>query len=127
MKVLLVDDDVFLCDMYATKFMELGCSVVVAMKPQEALNIVRDDSFDVLITDVIMPGMTGIELIKTIKEQYPDAIKKFIILSNQSEASDMANAEQVAVDAYIVKAEMLPSEVVEKVHSIVDKNVSKKK
>lgn len=121
MKVLLVDDDMFLCDMYATKFTELGYTVEVAMKPQDALVLLQEKTFDVLVTDLIMPGMTGIELIKTVKEKHPDAIKKFIVLTNQSEPSDIASAEQVAVDGYIVKAESLPSEVVEKVTKIVQK------
>lgn len=120
MKVLLVDDDMFLCDMYATKFTEMGYTVEVVMKAQEALSLLEEKTFDVLVTDIIMPGMTGIELIKTIKEKYPNAIKKFIILSNQNEPSDIADADQIAVDGYIVKAEALPSEVVKKVKEIVN-------
>lgn len=121
MKVLLVDDDVFLCDMYATKFTEMGYTVKVAMKPQEALQALQEEKFDVLVTDVIMPGMTGIELIQAVKEKYPDAVKKFIVLSNQSDPNDMANADSVGADGYIIKAESLPSEVVEKIQAIVKK------
>lgn len=121
MKVLLVDDDMFLCDMYATKFGEHGYTVKVAMKAQEALNYVREEKFDVLVTDVIMPGMTGIELIQTIKEEHPDAVKKFIILSNQSDQNDMANAKSAGADGYIIKAESLPSEVVDQIQAIVNK------
>lgn len=121
MKVLLVDDDTFLCDMYATKFTEMGYTVKVAMKPTEALTILREEKFDVLITDIIMPGMTGIELIQTVKAELADSVKKFVVLSNQSDPNDIANADSVAVDGYIVKAESLPSEVVEKIKKIVNK------
>lgn len=121
MKVLLVDDDVFLCDMYATKFTESGWEVTSIMKPQEALTHVQTETYDALLTDLVMPGLGGIDLIKAIKKDYPDAVGKFIVLSNQSEPEDREAATAAGADGYIVKAEALPSEVVDQVKSIVAK------
>ena len=66
-----------------------------------------------------MPGMSGIELLKSLKDT--DAAKnvKYIVLSNQGEDSDRQAAKDLGVIGYIIKAETIPSEVVEKVHKLV--------
>ena len=119
MKILLVDDDAFLRDMYATKFSEQGDSVQVAQNGNEALSILTDGLFDVVIMDMVMPGMSGLDLLTAIKS-HPSAKKcKYIVLSNQGEETDIQAATEAGADGYIIKAESIPSEVVAKVHSIV--------
>ena len=119
MKILLVDDDAFLRDMYATKFTELGDEVQVAQDGNTALTILKESSFDVVIMDMVMPGMSGLELLNAIKEQPPAEKCAYIVLSNQGEDSDIEAATKAGADGYIIKAESIPSEVVAKVHSIV--------
>ena len=119
MKILLVDDDAFLRDMYATKFAEAGDAVDVATNGTEALQKLRDSTFDVVVTDMVMPGMSGLDLLKQIKTEQRDSPCKFVVLSNQGESSDLAAAEELGVDGYIIKAESIPSEVVKQVHEIV--------
>ncbi len=119
MKILLVDDDEFLRDMYATKFGEDGHTVHVAQNGPEALGIMANERFDAVLMDVIMPGMTGVELLKKIKESGLSYSPTCIVLSNQGEQHDIDDATQAGAHGYIIKAEMIPSEVVEKVKSIV--------
>lgn len=119
MKILLIDDDAFLRDMYATKFTELGDIVEVACDGTEALSILHETTFDVVIMDMVMPGMSGLDLLTAI-HTLPDAKKaKYIVLSNQGEPTDIQAATEAGADGYIIKAESIPSEVVEKVHKIV--------
>jgi two-component system, OmpR family, response regulator len=119
MKILLVDDDVFLRDMYATKFSEKGDTVVGVQDGEEALHAIATDSFDVVIMDMVMPGMTGIDLLNAIKKIGVASSVKCIVLSNQGEDSDMDKAYQSGAVGYIIKADSIPSEVVEKVHQLV--------
>lgn len=119
MKILLVDDDAFLRDMYATKFTQTGDEVAVAEDGVAALVKLRDSKFDVILMDMVMPSMTGLELLKKIAEEGVRGDAKCIILSNQSESSDLEAAKALGADGYIVKAELIPSEVVDKVHAIV--------
>ena len=115
MKLLLVDDDAFLRDMYATKFTEAGDEVAVAKDGKEALRMTETDKYDVVVTDMILPGMTGTELIAELQKKDQTCI----VLSNQGEESDIKAAKKVGAIGYIVKADSIPSEVVTKVHNLL--------
>lgn len=120
MKILLVDDDAFLRDMYVTKFTLSGDEVEAAKDGKEALTLLGEHQFAVILLDMIMPGMTGLDLLKEIKSKNLAPNSKCIVLSNQGEYSDKAAANEYGVDGYIIKAELIPSEVVAKVHEIVE-------
>ena len=120
MHILLVDDDAFLRDMYATKFSESGHTVEAAESGEAALQILGDKSFDVVLLDMVMPGMSGVELLdKIAAAKITDT--KFVVLSNQGEESDKQAAKAAGAAGYIVKAESIPSEVVKKVEALVTK------
>jgi CheY-like chemotaxis protein len=122
MKLLLVDDDAFLRDMYATKFSECGHTIDAADSAVSALQIIQQTSdFDVVLLDMIMPGMGGVELISTIRARFPDMKAKYIVLSNQGQHEDIEEAKEAGSDGYIIKAETIPSEVVKKVEVIAAK------
>lgn len=120
MKILLVDDDTFLRDMYATKFLECGHEVVSAPNSAEALRQLElGDTFDLLLVDMIMPGMTGVELMGEVRRVLPESKMKFIVLSNQGQDQDVDEATAVGAIGYIIKAQSVPSEVVKKVEEIM--------
>lgn len=119
MKILLVDDDAFLRDMYATKFSQSGDEVTAAEDGRTAVAMLKEATFDVILMDMVMPGMTGLELLDIIKQEKLNPDAKCIILSNQSESADLESAKAKGVDGYIVKAELIPSQVVAQVHKIV--------
>lgn len=116
MNILLIDDDSFLRDMYATKFTQEGFSVSVARNGEEGAKIFEDEGpFDVVLLDMIMPGITGVELIEKLKMSPKAKDVDFIVLSNQGEESDIDTAKKVGAKGYIIKAETIPSEVVSRV------------
>ena len=119
MKILLVDDDAFLRDMYATKFIEYGDSVQVAQDGNQALSMFAEESFDVVIMDMVMPGMSGLDLLGAIHTKPSAKNSKYVVLSNQGEETDIQAAMKAGASGYIIKADSIPSEVVEKVHNIV--------
>ena len=118
MKLLLVDDDAFLRDMYATKFGECGHAVDAADSAAAALaKLEKSSDFDVILLDMVMPGMSGLELITAIKERFPAIKPLFIVLSNQGQSEDIREAMEAGANGYIIKAESIPSEVVRKVEA----------
>ncbi len=120
-KILLVDDDAFLRDMYATKFSEIGHTVDVAETAERALTKLREHEYDAVLMDMIMPGMNGVELLTHLKNEKLGGNPICIMLSNQSEATDRDAALKAGAVGYIVKAELIPSEVVAEVSKFFTK------
>ncbi|MBY0538645.1 response regulator [Patescibacteria group bacterium] len=122
MKILLVDDDTFLRDMYSTKFLECGHDVTPAIHAADALRILETvQDFDLMLVDMIMPGMTGVELLTELKNSMPELSMKRIVLSNQGQDQDIEEATDAGAIGYIIKAQSVPSEVVKKVEEIMSK------
>jgi len=111
--ILIVDDDRFLIDMYSLKFKEEGFDVAVAQGGEEALTKLSDGKGpDVVLLDLIMPGVDGLEVLKTVKEKKLAPNSFFIVLSNQSQEGDITRAKELGAHHHIVKASAVPSEVV---------------
>jgi CheY-like chemotaxis protein len=121
-KILLVDDDSFLLNMYSLKFEKSNYEVVSALSSQEAINKLKDGfKPDILIFDVIMPGMDGIDLLSAVRNQHLADQAKCMMLTNQGESVDIDKAKKIGIDGYIVKATSIPSEVVKAVENILAK------
>ena len=118
MKLLLVDDDAFLRDMYAAKFKEASHEVSVAKNGEEALLVASEESFDVIVLDMVMPGITGVDLLKKIRAGELNSDTRCIVLSNQGEQADIDAAKNAGAIGYIIKAESIPSQVVKRVEEL---------
>lgn len=117
--VYLIDDDSFLLDMYALKFKECGLPVEAIADARAALDKIRAGANpDIVIVDIIMPGMTGFDFLEALQKEnlVPGARK--IVLSNQGQQEDIERATKLGATGYIIKASAIPSEVCDKVLAI---------
>jgi CheY-like chemotaxis protein len=120
MRILLIDDDMFLRDMYATKFGECSHEVVPVENTAEALRVLeKDKKFDLILLDMIMPGMSGTEFLQSTKQILDEAKIKTIMLSNQGQDEDIKEAKDAGAVGYLIKAHMIPSEIVKEVEKIM--------
>lgn len=121
-KILLVDDDKFLVDMYTVKFREANFDIIPAFSGEEALDKLKEGAKpDVVLMDMIMPGMSGLDFLSAMKQGNYAPNASCIFLSNQGQKSDIDEAKKLGVDGYIVKANTIPSEVLEQVNEILKK------
>ena len=112
-----MDDDRFLLDMYSLKFKKSGIEIDTVASSTAALEKLRTgETYDILILDIIMPTMDGLELLKTIREEKLVPKAAVILLTNQSD--DLEKAKPLGIDGYIIKATTIPSEVVDKVLAV---------
>lgn len=119
-KILIVDDDKFLLDMYTFKFKEKGFEVISLRQSIEVLNKLREGvTPDVMLLDIVMPAMDGFELLDTIKKENLAPQAKIIILSNLGQPSDIEKGRTLGAKGYLVKASATPSIVVESVMTIL--------
>ncbi len=119
--VLLVDDDKFMLGMYWKKFEQNGAEVDVALGSEEALTKLRGGAKpDILILDIIMPSMDGLELLGVIRKENLTPNSTVIILSNESNQEKIEEAKSLGIKGYIIKATSVPSEVVDEVLKIAN-------
>lgn|SRR3989338_5661571 len=119
--VLLVDDDKFLLDMYRKKFEQTGATVDAAIGSEEALSKLRAGAKpDILILDIIMPTIDGLELLAMIRKENLSPLSTVIMLTNESDRGKIEKAQKLGIKGYIVKATSIPSEVVEEALKIAN-------
>ncbi len=122
--VLLLDDDKFLVDMYSMKFQQSGFNVHACLSTADALKTLRDGfSADVIVFDLVMPEGDGFAFLESIKNEKLAEHAVKIALTNQMNDADMQRVMALGGTRYIVKATMIPSEVV---NSVVEEIAKKR-
>lgn len=122
--VLFIDDDKFLCDMYSMKFSSAGYAVQACLSVGEALEAIHSGlSPDAIVFDILMPERDGFSLLETLRTERLAQQAALIALTNQSDDSEKTKAESLGADRYVIKASMIPSEVV----TLVGEEIAKKK
>lgn len=118
-KILLAEDDVQLIDMYQRKFKLEGFDVRFAEDGQKAIDILNVWKPDVALLDIMMPNVNGLDVLKFIKDkkEYEDVIT--VMLTNLGNESTAEEIYKLGATEYIVKAEVTPHEVAEKVKELI--------
>jgi DNA-binding response OmpR family regulator len=119
-KILIVEDDVFIRDIYQVKFSQEGFDVTTAEDGIKAMEILENMVPDIILLDIIMPYMNGMEVLKKIRSN--DALKNvpIIMLTNISEKESVSEGISYGVSDYLIKSHFTPSEVVGKVNALLN-------
>jgi len=120
-KILIIEDDEMLLDMYRQKFRMEGFSVISAKNGQTAIYKAKQIP-DLILLDILMPKMNGFEVLKRIKEDSQTCKIPVIVLTNigsESVDNDKNLALSLGARDYLVKALNTPEEVVRRVVSVL--------
>lgn len=118
--IFLVDDDPFLLSMYSTKFKAEGFMVETLTDGPLLLSKIKEGPApDLILLDMILPSMSGVEILQKIRQDALIPQTKIVILSNQNDTADIEKIQELGAAGYLVKASMIPSEVVAEVKKIV--------
>ncbi len=120
-KVLIIDDDPYISEMYLLKFREAGFDVATGADGKEAIEKTESWAPDVLLLDIVMPVYDGFEVLRRLKETGALAKTKVVLLTNLGQREDIERGMKLGAVEYIVKAHFTPSEVVEKVNQLLSK------
>lgn len=118
-KVLVIDDDPFILDMYSVKLREAGFSVDTAENGETGMEKFKKESPDVVLLDIVMPNLDGFTILETLRKEKSSPQTKIILLTNLGQKEDVERGNRLGADDYIIKAHFTPSEVVEKVKKIL--------
>lgn len=117
-KVLLVDDEAEFIKTLADRLEVRGMKVTGATRGLDAVNLVNEEKFDVIVLDLAMPGMDGLETLKKIKEKDPDA--EIIMLSGHGTIKSASEAIKLGAEEFMEKPVDLP-DLLEKIAEAKEK------
>jgi len=120
-KVMIVEDDKDICEMYAMTFMKKGFTVFTAPDGKVAINKFKDKKPDIVLLDILMPNVDGYQVLAEVRKD----LKKYVpvIMLTNLDANDFSREAQISdIDAYLIKSHHSPSEIVTKTVEILKLN-----
>ncbi|KKQ94811.1 MAG: PAS/PAC sensor hybrid histidine kinase [candidate division CPR2 bacterium GW2011_GWC1_39_9] len=118
-KILLVEDDVALRDIYSARFSAENYNVAVASDGEEALSIAVKEKPDIILLDIMMPKISGFDVLDILRATPETKVTKIIVMSALSQPSDVEKGKALGANEYLVKSQVTLSEVVEKVKQVL--------
>lgn len=114
-KILLVEDDETLANVYKTRLHAEGFDLRRVPNGEEALAAALDYKPDLILLDVMMPKVSGFDVLDILRNTPETANIKVIMLTALSQDSDRQRAEQMGVDDYLVKSQVVIADVIERI------------
>lgn len=127
-KIMLVEDDPMIAEIYVKKFESAGFEVVNATTGKEVLKLASEQKFELILLDMVLPEMSGMDVLKELRQSgnYSSDLK-VVILSNLSKAENEKEALANGANDYIGKSQYSPSELVAEVKRLLDLYSEQKK
>lgn len=118
-RILLVEDDRFLRRACEASLRQRGFTVATAADGEEALRSVKAERPDLILLDLLMPKLSGIEVLRALRRDMTTRDIRVLVLSNSSREQDMAEVKKLGVAGYFVKADLSLKELGEQVDRIL--------
>jgi DNA-binding response OmpR family regulator len=117
--ILIVEDDKFLRELISQKLIKEGYNISQAVDGEEGLEKIKKEKPDLVLLDLILPGIDGFEVLARAKED-PEVVKiPVIILSNLGQKEDVEKGMGLGAVDYLVKAHFTPGEIIDKMKRIL--------
>lgn len=118
---MVVEDDRLFSDIYAAKLAEEGFEALMATDGDEGLRMLIEHKPDVILLDIILPKVTGLEMLERIRAHADAAVRgvPVIVVTNLNQDTYVDKMRAFGVKAYFIKADVLFSQVLEKIREIV--------
>lgn len=111
-KVLIIEDDEFLSSLVRARLEKEGFSAKRVFDGEEALNLLREFKPDIIILDLIMPRVSGFELLETMSVDAELSRIPVVVLTNLGQEEDMQKAKSLGAAEYFIKARTSIDEVI---------------
>jgi len=120
-RVLIVEDDPFIADVYVLKLESEGYTVETAEDGVKGLEALKKKKFDVVLLDILMPNLDGFKVLEQIKKNPSVSRTPVIILTNLSQKQDIQKGIELGASDYIIKTKFTPTEVVKTIAKVLEK------
>ena len=113
--ILIIEDDKFLRELFVRKLIKEGFKVSEAIDGEEGLKKIKEEKPDLVLLDLILPGIDGFEILSRLKEESILSTIPVIILSNLGQREEIEKGLKLGAKDYLVKALFTPGEIVDKI------------
>lgn len=118
-KIVIIDDDPMLSDMYSRKLKEEGYSVFAASNGEEGVKLIQSEKPDLVLLDIVMPDGDGFFVLDKLKADKDSQSIPVIMLTNLSSIEDREESSKRGAVDYFTKAENTPTQLAEKIKKIL--------
>ena len=124
-KILWVEDDIYLTDIISRKLALQGCTFIHAKTGEEALQIVEKEMPDIMMLDILLPGIDGFQILEKMKKDEKLKHIPVVLTSNLGQKSDIEKGESLGADKFLVKATVTLDEIIEEMKRILTRTKKK--
>ncbi|HKU18189.1 MAG TPA: response regulator [Candidatus Saccharimonadales bacterium] len=118
-KVLIIEDEHFISELYVRSLTRAGYGVTVEVDGLRGYNLAKTGEYDIILLDLMTPTITGIEVLRRLRGPGAPPLKSKIVITTNLEQRDEIRADiEKQADAYLVKAEITPRELVDFLNTI---------
>ncbi len=125
-KILIVEDDNFVAEVYFAKLKEMGYETYLAQNGKEGLEAVKKTEPDLILLDILMPVMDGHEMLEEMRKNEKWKKIPVILLTNVGEKDTIRKVRSLGVNDYLIKSHFTPAEVLDKIKTVFKKNEHKR-
>lgn len=113
-KILIIEDEHFISELYVRALTRAGYEITVEVDGKRGLTLAQTGQYDIILLDLMVPTITGIEILHRLRAPGAPQIKSKIVITTNLEQREEIRADiERQADAYLVKAEITPRELVE--------------
>jgi two-component system, OmpR family, alkaline phosphatase synthesis response regulator PhoP len=118
-KILIIEDEKILSDMYTEKFTQAGFSVISSSEAEGGLEVAKKEKPDLIILDMLLPKGDGISFLQRMKEEPGLSFIPVVVFSNFDDPPTKKAAFSLGVKDYLIKTNYTPQEIIEKIKAIL--------
>ncbi len=112
-RLLCIEDEHFISELYARALTKAGYDVKVIVDGANGLNEAKTGNYDIILLDLMVPNLDGIQILRQLRELEPPIKSKIIITTNLEEDPEHRHEIEKQADGYLIKAEITPRQLVE--------------
>jgi len=116
-KILIVEDEKMLAEMYHDRFVQAGFEAILAYSAEEGIEAALKEKPDLILLDILLPRENGIGFLGKLRKNPEIASIKVVAFSNYDDPDTKKEALKFGVKEYLIKTDYTPQEITEKVKS----------
>ena len=120
--ILIIEDDKFLRELLSRKLEKSGFNISMVIDGEEALRKIKEEEYEIILLDLVLPGVDGFEILKEIKKNPKTSKTPVIILSNLGQQEEVERGLRLGAVDYLIKAHFTPDEIIQKIENILKQN-----